>query len=398
MRNPRCVRRSPQRSLRPWTHDVPLPGIPEDGLITPDPDTAPVIEEAAEPAHPHRPRSTAAGVVLATLAMGYTLWAAQEILLPVLLAMFFALVGNPIIRALQRMWVPRFVGALLVLIGGLAGAVMLGNQLIEPAAEWVRQVPREMREIAPKLRELAKPVQAANQAAQNIAEAAEGSTGRKVEVVKTEVNDPYKVLTATPKLIASVLAVVLLTFFFMVYGQSLQRNSLALLPSRQQKRVTVDILNSIEREISRYVLTITVINTLVGLAFALILMALGVPAQEALLWGTMAAVLNFAPYVGPLIGIGIMLLMGFVAFDEAWKSLAPAGIYLVLHTLEGQFITPIVLGRRMALSPLVLILSLMVFGWLWGIIGLLLAVPLLVCVKLVLERIEGMEGWAKLFE
>ena len=256
-----------------------------------------------------------------------------------------------------------------------------------------------MREIAPKLRELAKPMQAANEAAQNIAQVAEGASGAtRVEVVKTEINDPYKALTATPKLIASVLAIVLLTFFFMVYGQSLQRHALALLPSRQQKRVTVDILSSIEREISRYVLTITVINVIVGLAFALLLMALKVPAQEALLWGTMASLLNFAPYVGPLIGIGVMLLMGFVAFDEMWKSLAPAGIYLLLHTIEGQIVTPIVLGRRMALSPLVLILSLMVFGWLWGIIGLLLAVPLLVCVKLVLERIEGMEGWAKLFE
>lgn len=371
--------------------------LPHDGLLAPSPDDTPVVADDA--AHPEpRPRASMAALVLATLAVGYTLWAAQDVILPILLAMFFALVGNPIIRTLQRLWVPRFVGALIVLVGGLAGTVALGNQLIEPAAEWVRQVPREMREIAPKLRELAKPMQAANQAAQNIAQAAEGSTGTKVEVVKTEVNDPYKVLTATPMMIASVLAVVLLTFFFMVYGQSLQRHALALLPSRQQKRVTLDILDSIEREISRYVLTISVINAAVGLALAGIFVWLGVPVAEALLWGTMAALLNFAPYVGPLIGIGVMLLMGFVAFDETWKSLAPAGIYLALHTLEGQIITPIVLGRRMALSPLMLILALMLFGWLWGIIGLLLAVPLLVCVKLVLARIEGLEGWARLFE
>lgn len=381
---------------------IPGPGagpdaLPHDGLIAPDPAQTAVVPNAPAPAEP-RPRASSAVLLLATLAVGYTLWAAQEVILPVLLALFFALVGNPIIRTLQRLWVPRFVGALLVLLGGLAGAALLGNQLLEPASEWVRQVPREMRDIAPKLRELAKPVQAANQAAQNIAQAAEGSTGKRVQVVRTEANDPYRVLTATPKLIASVLAVVLLTFFFMVYGQGLQRHALALLPSRQQKRVTLDILDSIEHEISRYVLTISVINVAVGLALAGCFIWLGVPVAEALLWGTMAAVLNFAPYVGPLIGIGIMLLMGFVAFDETWMSLAPAGIYLVLHTLEGQILTPIVLGRRMALSPLVLILALMVFGWLWGIIGLLLAVPLLVCVKLVLARIEGLEGWARLFE
>jgi predicted PurR-regulated permease PerM len=367
--------------------------------------TSPSLAEVTMDARPHplassrpRPRASTALLVLATLAVGYTLWAAQDLLLPVLLAMFFALVGNPIIRMLQRILVPRFIGALLVLVLGITGTVLLAQQLVAPAGEWVRQVPAQMRDLAPKLRDLVKPMQEANKAAENIARAAGGETARPVQVVKTEVNDPYKVLTSTPRVAASVLAVVLLTFFFMVYGQSLQRNAIALLPGRQQKRITVEILQSIEREISRYVLTISVINTMFGLIFALALHGLGVPLDEALLWGTMAALLNFAPYVGPLIGILIMLLMGFVAFDDPLHALLPAGIYLTLHTLEGQLLTPIVLGKRMALSPLILILGLMVFGWLWGIVGLLLAVPLLVCVKIVLSKIEGMEGWAKLLE
>jgi len=369
---------------------------------TPEPpidfDRADQLQLPNAPPTTPRPRASVALVLLACLAVGATLWAAQGLILPVLLAMFFALVGNPIIRALQRLWVPRFLGALLVLVGGLSATFWLGSQLVQPAGEWIRQVPREMSQLAPKLREMAKPMQEANKAAQNIARAAGGeSTAKPVQVVRTEVNDPYKTLTATPRLLASVLAVVLLTFFFMVYGDSLQRNALALFHTRQQKKLTVDILQSIEREISRYVLTITVINAVVGLVFAAALYWLEVPLQEALLWGTMAAILNFAPYVGPLIGIIIMLLMGFVAFDD-WHALVPAGIYLSLHTLEGQFLTPIVLGRQMRLSPLILILALMVFGWLWGIVGLLLAVPLLVCVKLVLGRIEGLDGWARLLE
>ena len=346
-----------------------------------------------------RPRSPTALLVIATLAVGFTLWAAQGLLLPVLLAMFFALIGNPIIRVLQRVYVPRFVSALLVLLVGLSGTIYLGSKLVAPASEWVAQVPRELRDLAPKLRDLTRPVQQANEAAENIARAAGGdTTGKPVQVVKAETASPYKTLIATPRMLAAVLAVVLLTFFFMVYGQNLQRNALALLPDRQKKRVTVDILQSIEHEMSRYVLTISVINALVGLALAGALYWMGFDPDEAMLWGTMAALLNFAPYVGPLIGILVMLMMGFVNFDEPWQSLAPAAIYLGLHTLEGQIITPIVLGARMALSPLVLILALMVFGWLWGIIGLLLAVPLLVCVKIVLSKIEGMEGWARLLE
>jgi predicted PurR-regulated permease PerM len=346
-----------------------------------------------------RPRSPAAVVVLAVLAVAYTLWAAQDLVLPVLLSMFLALVGNPMIRALQRVHLPRFLGALLVLSLGIAGTVLLARQLVAPAGEWITEAPRELSQLAPKLRNLARPVQEANKAAENIARAAGGeNTAKPVQVVKTEVNDPYKALVATPRMAAGVLAVVLLTFFFMVYGQDLQRRAIALLPDRQKKKVTVEILHAIEVEMSRYVLTISIINALVGLAYAACLyFFLHVPLDEALLWGTMAAILNFAPYVGPLIGMLVMLAMGFLTY-EPWQSLLPAAIYLGLHTLEGQLVTPIVLGKRMALSPLLLILALMVSGWLWGILGLLLAVPLLVCVKIVLSRLDGMEGWARLLE
>ena len=366
--------------------------------MNPSPSDRTPTDASTEISAARRPRASYALLVLATLAVGYTLWAAQDLLLPVLLGMFFALVGNPIIRFLQRLHVPRFVAALVLVVGGITGAVVLGTQLVVPASDWFRDVPKELRELTPKLRQLAKPVQDANLAAQNIARAAGGESAKRVQVVRTQVDDPYKILTTTPRLLASILAVVLLTFFFMVYGEQLQRHAIALLPGRQKKKFTVDILHSIEREVSRYVLTISVINTLMGLLFAGILFALDVPLPEALLWGTLVAILNFAPYVGPLIGMGLMLLVGFVSYKDPWMSVLPAAIYLVLHTLEGQIITPIILGKRMALSPLVLILALMLFGWLWGIIGLLLAVPLLVCVKLVLARVEGMEGWARLLE
>jgi len=358
--------------------------------------TAPVPPEA-HPAQP-RPRASAAVLVLATLAVGYTLWAAQEIILPVLLAAFFALIGNPLIRGLRRLYVPRFLAALLVLCAGLAGAGALAVQLVGPATAWAEQAPREARNLARQLQDLTKPMHEANRIAEDMARAAAGETNRKVEVVRTRVDDPYAALTRTPRLAASVLAVVLLTFFFMVYGENLQRNAIALLPGRAQKKFTVDILHSIEHEVSRYVLTISLINAVVGLAFAGILYLLEFPLQEALLWGTVVMLLNYAPYVGPLLGMCLMLLVGFVAFDDTWHSLLPAALYLLLHTIEGQIVTPIVLGRRMALSPLVLILALMVFGWLWGMIGLLLAVPLLVCVKLVLAQVEGMGGWARLLE
>jgi len=370
---------------------------PDPGSGQQDSDGSATIDAAPTSATP-RPRSSTAAIVLATLAVAYTLWATQELLLPVLLAMFFALIGNPIIRTLEKIHIPRFVGALAVLSTGLACAVLLGSLMAEPAGKLMREVPRELREIAPKLRAVVKPVQDAKKGAESIARVAGGEDVNAVRLVRTEVNDPFRSLTTTPRMIASVLAVVLLTLFFMIYGANLQRRVLALLPGRQQKKLTMDILQSIEREMSRYVLTITIINTLLGLAFAGVLVWLGLAVPEALMWGTLAALLNYAPYVGPLIGIMAMLLMGFVHFDTPLEALLPSGIYLLLHTLEGQFVTPILLGRRMALSPLVLILGLMVFGWLWGIIGLLLAVPLLACTKVILERVDGLGPWARLLE
>jgi predicted PurR-regulated permease PerM len=361
-------------------------------------DVAPPPEDALPPPPAPRPRGPVSLVVLATLAVGYTLWAAQEVILPILLAAFFALVGNPILRGLRQLYVPRFLGALLVLLSGMAVATTLAMQLAGPAAEWVQQAPGQMRHIATQVRDLTKPMQQANQAAENFARAAGGDNGRRVQVIRTQLDDPYKALVRTPRLAASALAVVLLTFFFMVFGENLQRHAIALLPNRQQQKFTTDILRSIEREVSRYVLTISVINTLVGLILAGILVLLKIPLQEALLWGTVVALLNFAPYVGPLIGAILMLLMGFVEFRDPLSAALPAILYLALHMLEGQVVTPIVLGRRMAISPLMLILALMLFGWLWGMIGLLLAVPLLVCIKMVLARVEGMQRWARLLE
>ena len=363
----------------------------------PDSDGAPTAAPAEEQAPPPRPRASAALVLLACLATGYTLWAAQGVILPVLLAMFFALVGNPVIRLLHRLHVPRFLAALLVLVGGIALAGLLGKQLLAPAVDWMQEAPRQMRQIGRELSELAKPVHEANRVAEDIARQASGGDGRKVEVVRTVPDDPYAVLTRAPQAIGGVLAVVLLTFFFMVFGEDLQRRAIALLPTRQRKKVTVEIMHAIEQDVSRYVFTISLINAGVGLLLAAVLhFGLGLDVPEALLWGTIAMLLNFAPYVGPAIGVVLMLLMGFVTWDEVGRSLLPAAVYLGLHTLEGQLVTPLVLGQRMQLSPLVLILALLLFGWLWGIVGLLLAVPLLVCVKRVLARIEGMDGWARL--
>jgi predicted PurR-regulated permease PerM len=160
----------------------------------------------------------------------------------------------------------------------------------------------------------------------------------------------------------------------------------------------VDILSTIESDLSTYVLTITCINTILGVLLAIVLWWLGLDMSDALLWGTVAALLNFVPYVGPLTGVVALGLVGVVAFDQPVQMLVPPALYLGLHVTESQLVTPIVLGRRMAISPLIMLLWLMLWGWLWGIAGLLLAVPMLTSCKIVAERVERWQGWAKAIE
>lgn len=380
----------------------------------PSPDSPPVADPSADgqttPAETAaestesivaRPRSSPAALVLATLAVGFTLWAAQGVILPILLGAFFALIGNPLLRVTSRLRLPRFVGALLVMALAISALFLLGRQLAAPAADWVAQGPQLMQTVGPKLRKMIEPVQQASRTAEDIARAAGGESQRRPsQIVRTEENAPLKTLaTVTPRVLSSVLAVVLLTLFFMVFGERLQRAAIALLHERRRKVLTTNILQSIEREMSRYVLTITMINIMLGLVVAAALhWIIGFDMQEALLWGTATALLNYAPYVGPFIGFTLLLLAGLVKFDSLAMSLAPAALYVLLQTLEGQIITPLILGKRMALSPLVVILALLVFSWIWGIVGLLLAIPILVCVKIVLSKVEGMEGWARLLE
>ena len=360
----------------PATHEPPPPGaVPE----------------------PERPRASTPVLVLATLAGLFTAGAAREVLVPVLLAMFLALIASPLLRGMRRIHVPLFAGALLVLVAGLVLAVMLGRQLAAPAAEWMQQLPSELQVLTPKLQQMTGPMQQASEAAASVARAADGDA-RQLEVVAVRERDPWERLTATPRMLMSVLAVVLLTFFFMVYGERLQRHVIALSPNRYQKRLTLEILQDVEREVSRYILTITVINALLGAAVAGALYLIGLSLPNALLWGTIIALLNYAPYVGAFIAATALLLMGLIVWDDLGQALLPVAAYLVLQGIEGQLVTPVVVGQRMALSPLLLVLALMLFGFLWGFLGLLLAVPLLVCAKIVLSRIEGMERWARLLE
>jgi predicted PurR-regulated permease PerM len=296
-----------------------------------------------------------------------------------------------------------------VVFGGVAIVLALGSQLVAPAGEWVQKAPQELRQVAPKIRGLVRKVDEANRAAASIVSAAgdgapvsrrAAAAAANAAAAEATPKPPnlWSMIRAAPALLAWFGAVILLGYFFVVIGVNLQHQSIALLPLRQQKRLTHEILRTIETELSRYVMTITMINAGLALVLSLVFWQLGLAPEDALLWGAIGGVLNFAPYVGPVIGVITLLVVGVVAFDQPALMVAPALCYLGLQLLESEVVTPIILGKRWSISPLVVLLWLLFCGWLWSIPGVLLAVPMLVSFKIVAERIDSLNSWAKAIE
>ena len=351
--------------------------------------------------------------VLATLIAIAACWAARELLVPIFVALFLGLVANPSVTWLCRKRVPRWIGAFFVVFGGLAILLALGSQLVAPASEWVQQAPQELRQVAPKLRGLVRKVDEANKAAASIVSAAgAGDTGGSrranaaanaaaaAAAAESAPKPPnlWSAIRAAPAMLAWFGAVILLAYFFVVFGVDLQYRAIALLPDRQKKQLTHGILRTIETELSRYVMTITMINAGLALVLSLVFWQIGLEPADALLWGAIGGLLNFAPYVGPVLGVATMLVVGVVAFDSPTYMLLPALCYLGLQMLESEVVTPIILGKRWSISPLIVLLWLLFCGWLWSIPGVLLAMPMLVSFKIVAERIPSLNGWAKVIE
>jgi predicted PurR-regulated permease PerM len=376
------------------------PGAP---MLEAGSEGSPVLAEAvgidtSEPA----PRDGRGALAVIAVVLGLAAcWLASDLLVPVMLAMLLALLANPVVTRLHRMYVPRWIGALIVVLGGLALGVWLASLLVTPATDWIKQAPTELRELAPKLKKLTRQVDQANKAAVSIAKAAGANVATSGPVAEADKPHPpnlWALIAGAPRVLASIGAVVLLSYFFLLYGHQLQRHVISRMDGSERKLLTIEIFKTIEADLSRYVLTISFINAMLGLVLVGGLVLMGLDLSDALLWGTLAAVLNFVPYVGPLSGVLLLGLVGVVAFDTPGHMLLPPALYLALHVLESQAITPIILGRRMALSPLVMLLWLMLWGFLWGIAGLLLAVPMLASLKIVAERVERWQGWAKVIE
>ncbi|WP_414648229.1 AI-2E family transporter [Dyella sp.] len=333
---------------------------------------------------------------LLILALLYTATIVRELLIPLVLAAFIGLALNPIVAAGARHRIPRWLGACVLMISLIAGIGSGVGMLTQPAVGWFHNAPSVIRSFGTKLEHLTRPLEAANRATQTLvnnghpvrAQPAQNQTDVAISV--------WDVLSNAPKVLAAVLTVMLLVFFFLIYGDLLLRRLVEIAPNFGYKRHAVSIVRGIQTEVSRYILTTVVINVILGMTTAGMLYLLHMP--DPLLWGTVATLANFIPYVGAIFTTTILLLVGLMHFEAVAQAVLPALCFAAITAVEGNLITPMILGRRMRISPIAILVWLLVWGWLWGVPGALLAVPMLTSAKLIAERVRGWEWFARMVQ
>jgi predicted PurR-regulated permease PerM len=320
-----------------------------------------------------------------TLLLFYGLYLTGEILVPILIAFLLKLVLQPTMETLVSFRLPRFLAALLIVGVLLAAFSGLCVMLTGPASTWVARAPQSVAKVEARLATVSAMAREFQKATQDVEKIGEDASQPAAVAVRGPPLSTF-LFSGTRALTAGLITVVVLLYFLLVSGNSFLRRIVEILPTLHDKKQAVEITNEIQRTVATYLGTVTVMNALVGLLTGIAVYFCGL--GDPLLWGAMAFLLNFVPIVGPLVGVAVLALAGLLSFDTVWQALLPAGIYLAIHFVEGETVTPMLLARRLTLNPVAVIIALVFWYWLWGVAGALLAVPMLATFKIVCDRIE----------
>jgi predicted PurR-regulated permease PerM len=337
--------------------------------------------------------STTAMKFMALLALGYTFYFCRSLLLPILLAGLFALFASPAVRALVKCKLPKPLAAALVLLLLILITALAVSLLYEPAAQWMNRLPVLGTRLAEQVEDVTDSIDAIKDSV------VPGSSAS--ESIKTAVDTGILPLLSvlaqtTAMMLFQLAAVVMLTYFFLVFGDTLLRNMVRARPSMHAKKNLLSMYHAVRDDISRYVLVVSAINIMLGVATASIFYLLDVP--DPLLWGALATILNFAPYVGPFIVCILLTGVGYIEYKQLGEILLLPGVFLLLNVIESQLVTPLALGKRFNMNPLVLVIWMFIWGWVWGAVGVLIAIPLLVCVKIIASNLDDSPSWLILLE
>jgi predicted PurR-regulated permease PerM len=319
------------------------------------------------------------------------LYFARDFFMPVVLAFLIALTLTPIVRFLRKRGVPSALSATLLVIAFATSFGLLAYMVSGPAISLVNDAPSIGRTLAERLRHMQRPIDRVN----DIMHQFDAMTGQVADP------DVSQVTLAQPGVISraagSVLSIgtsigitLVLALFLLASGTMFYEKIVQSFGRMSDKKRALRVVYDVEREISRYLLTIALINAGLGLAIGTGLWIIGVP--NAVVWGVMAALLNFLPYIGALTTMMVVGVISIVSFDSLSYALLGPAFVLFCNIMEGQFLTPLILGRRLELNAVAIFIAVAFWSWLWGLVGALIAVPLLVVIKVFCDNFESLQS------
>src|SRR6478736_5380331 len=367
--------------------------VSQTDVLNPEP---PNVGEAA----PMAVKIPAVQIVLVVLGSMAFIYFARPVMLPIFLACIAAITLRPLIRWFACYHVAPSVSAAIVL-GFLMVALGVGFfQLGRPALTWMNEAPQHMTELRQRFQTIFPRLAHFNQAAAAVTDLGATEAEKKADQAKTptveikETRGTSSILNWTGTFLAGVGETLVLLYLLLASGDLFLQKLVHVMPTLHDKKRAVEISHEIQQNISNYLLTVSLINLGLGILVSAGLYFMGVP--NAAMWGMLVAVLNFVPYFGPIFGVILLAAVGLLTFDTLWQGLLPPGYYLLLHLLEANLITPILLGRRFTLNPVVVFVSLIFWTWLWGVPGALLSVPILVTIKVICDRVPTLSSISEL--
>ena len=361
---------------------------PPSATPQPQPEQAAVV--AAEPIRTHPAASWAAvGIFLLLLLAGLAY--AREFLMPVALGFLLALVFTPVRRFLNRHGIPSWASAILI-VGALLAVIIVGVLLLSgPASDWIARAPSIFSDLQAKMRDLRGVAAKVSQVTDQVSNISQSPTGAQApEVVVKQPGIAASVAWMAPLILAQFVFVLVLLFFLLSSGDMIYEKIVHVLPTLTDKKRAIRIARDIEQKLSTYLFTITVINAGLGIVIGTVMWAIGMP--NPLLLGVAVFVLNYIPYAGPATGVVLSTIVGLISGDGWWMGALAGGSYILIATFEGHLITPYFVGRQLRLNTVIVFLSIALWAWLWSVVGMIVATPLLVAIRTFCEYIPSLEG------
>lgn len=353
--------------------------------------SGPTLESLAQSFQEPIWRLSLVGLALLVLAIVYTLILGRALLVPVTAALFLHALLSPAVRKASARGVPPGIAAGLIFAGLVALLSTAAWQLTRPALNLVEGAPGTLERAEYRLREFIRPVEEAREAVDAIAGESEED---QVTVAPPSLSS--RIVTRAGSALAGLGAALILLLFLLATRGQLLRKAIGTLPAFGDRRRALVITRHIQRDLSRYLVTKTAINATLGAAVGLAMWGTGLPNPA--LWGVVAGLLNFVPFVGGLVGVALIAMVSLANQESVPGALLSPLCYLALNTLEAQILTPWIMGRRFRMSPVLVFLSVLFWGSIWGVAGALMAVPILTTVAIVSRHVDALRPMSRVLE